>query len=103
MKMTVQFSGVSRLWIRSLAGMAPSFHNGVLESMETQDVACVGTTCPGARRIVVATFHPALLDDPAPPLGGRSWMTLASLNRHGLGRVTPPLLSCLARTAVHRG
>src|SRR3954464_33592 len=55
MKMTVQFSGVSRLWIRSLAGITLSFRNGVLEPMETQDEARVGRASPGARRVVVAT------------------------------------------------
>src|SRR3954469_21887369 len=37
MKMTVQFSGVSRLWIWLLAGIALSFHSGLLESISMQD------------------------------------------------------------------
>jgi hypothetical protein len=39
MKMTVQFSGVSRLWIRLLVGMALSSCNRVLGSTETHDDA----------------------------------------------------------------
>ena len=55
MKMTVQFSGVSRLWIRSLAGMVVSSCNGVLESMETQDERVWGQPARGAGRVVVVT------------------------------------------------
>src|SRR3954470_3356773 len=70
MKMTVQFSGVSRLWIRSLAGMAPSFRNGVSETMEKRDEARVGETSPGARRFVIATVWCGLPDDPIPRVVG---------------------------------
>src|SRR5215471_848904 len=49
MKMTVQFSGVSRLWIGLLAGMEISIGNGVVESTETPGHAGVGTTCQARR------------------------------------------------------
>src|SRR4051794_20657525 len=103
MKMTVQFAGVSRLWIWLLSGMVLSFRNGPWNRWRHSTKRAWGQLLRGLAGLSSRQSHAALPHGATALPGGGSWMTLASLNRRGPGRVAPPLLHGLARTAVHRG